>query len=129
MVSALQAMLWKSFIQYYVNIQVYISMLSEFDLKFLHFNSIRNFFHYHGETKPGMMFKIFNNQYALSADQSEWMSVMETGQTGSFFFVEYQPWMKLILFPKWSAVSPTHITSFPHWFKMPHLSYVKYFKN
>ena len=86
MVSALQAMLWKSFIQYYVNIQVYISMLLEFDLKFLHFNSIRNFFHYHGEMKPGMMFKIFNNQYALSADQSEWMSVMETGQTGSFFF-------------------------------------------
>lgn len=34
MVSALEAMLWKSFIQYYVNIQVYISMLLEFDLNF-----------------------------------------------------------------------------------------------
>ena len=46
-------------------------MLLEFDLKFLHFNSIRNLFHYHRETKSGMMFKIFNNQYAPSADQSE----------------------------------------------------------
>lgn len=64
-------------------------MLLEFDLKCLHFNSIRNFFHYHGEMKPGMMFKIFNNQYALGADQSEWIPVMETGygQIGSFCWI------------------------------------------
>lgn len=97
-------------------------MILKFHFKYLHLNSIRDFFHYCGEIEFGVMFKIFNNRDATGADQAELVPATSTAcapvgsSCGGSALDEVD-------FPCiWPAITLAHIMSFPYWFRMPSLS-------